>query len=83
MRTHFSMLPLFSCRNAIGILEINFKRIAVVTACLETDYERREFMKAVINAGMNTDDYTYIFLETRKRGYGKVSRYLCPRATSV
>uniref|UniRef100_A0A915BLZ7 Guanylate cyclase n=1 Tax=Parascaris univalens TaxID=6257 RepID=A0A915BLZ7_PARUN len=44
--------------------------LTVVAACLEMDDQRREFMKGVLNAGMNTDDYVYIFLESRKEGYG-------------
>ncbi|VDM25887.1 unnamed protein product [Toxocara canis] len=45
-------------------------RARIVVACLESDNERREFMKGVLSAQLNTSDYVYIFVETRKQGYG-------------
>ncbi|KAI1700200.1 receptor family ligand binding region domain-containing protein [Ditylenchus destructor] len=43
----------------------------IIVACFETNTDRRTFMMAVAETGMDRDDYVYIYLESRKQGLGQ------------
>ncbi|KHJ89072.1 hypothetical protein OESDEN_11116 [Oesophagostomum dentatum] len=42
----------------------------VTVACFETDDARRNFMVAIAESGMDTDEYMWIMIESRKAGFG-------------
>ncbi|KAI1703537.1 adenylate and guanylate cyclase catalytic domain-containing protein [Ditylenchus destructor] len=45
-------------------------RVRVIVGCFEIDPDRRNFMLAAAESGLDTDEYVFIMLDTRKRGYG-------------
>ncbi|VDO88198.1 unnamed protein product [Haemonchus placei] len=42
----------------------------VTVSCFEDDVARRNFMVAIAESGMDTDQYVWIMVESRKTGFG-------------
>uniref|UniRef100_A0A915CMZ7 Guanylate cyclase n=1 Tax=Ditylenchus dipsaci TaxID=166011 RepID=A0A915CMZ7_9BILA len=42
----------------------------IIVACLENNVDRRSFMLAASQMKLDTDEYVYIFIETKKQGFG-------------
>ncbi|KAI1694451.1 receptor family ligand binding region domain-containing protein [Ditylenchus destructor] len=46
----------------------------IIVGCFEIDSDRRNFMLAAAESGLDKDEYVFIMLEIRKKGYG-IPRY--------
>ncbi|KAI1702239.1 adenylate and guanylate cyclase catalytic domain-containing protein [Ditylenchus destructor] len=51
-------------------LQLVKNRARIIVGCFETNIDRRTFMLAAAEAGLTSDEYVFIYLESRKKGFG-------------
>ncbi|KAI1703536.1 adenylate and guanylate cyclase catalytic domain-containing protein [Ditylenchus destructor] len=54
----------------LTVMEFLKNRARVIVGCFEIDLDRRNFMLAAAEAGLNTDEYVFVLLEIRRAGFG-------------
>ncbi|KAH7718413.1 Protein GCY-22 a, partial [Aphelenchoides avenae] len=47
-------------------------RARVIVACLESREDKRNFMLAAAEVGMTSDEYTYVYMENTREGFGTI-----------
>ncbi|MFH4984926.1 hypothetical protein AB6A40_011635, partial [Gnathostoma spinigerum] len=54
------------------LLSSGKSRARIFLVCLETGYQKRQFMKSAVLENMVTEEYVYVYVETSRSHFGKV-----------